>query len=79
MSKKKTYYVIKIKGKAKIPDYIQVRDDSFTLIGYFRVGHNERSSERNANDTTRLFKQIELLTVNTPFGVVTPVEVSGDE
>lgn len=30
-------YIIKVKGKAKIPDYIQLRDDSFVLIAYFRA------------------------------------------
>ena len=28
-------YIIKVKGKMKIPIYIQIRDDEFTLIGYF--------------------------------------------
>lgn len=30
-------YIIKVKGKAKIPDYIQLRDDDFVLIAYFRA------------------------------------------
>ena len=30
-------YIIKVKGKAKIPDYIQLRDDNFVLIAYFRA------------------------------------------
>jgi hypothetical protein len=30
-------YIIKIRGKSKIPDYIQIRDEHFTLIDYFRV------------------------------------------
>ena len=30
-------YIMKIKGKAKIPDYIQIRDDNFLLLGYFRA------------------------------------------
>ncbi|MCS6824463.1 MAG: fructose-6-phosphate aldolase [Cytophagaceae bacterium] len=30
-------YIIKVKGKAKIPDYVQLRDDNFVLIGYFRT------------------------------------------
>jgi len=29
-------YIIKVKGKAKIPDYVQLRDDDFVLIAYFR-------------------------------------------
>ncbi len=30
-------YIIKVKGKAKIPDYIQFRDENFVLVAYFRV------------------------------------------
>jgi hypothetical protein len=30
-------YLLKIKGKAKIPDYVQLRDNNFTLLAYFRV------------------------------------------
>jgi hypothetical protein len=36
-------YIIKIKGRTKIPDYIQIRDDDFTLLGYFSyklAGHS---------------------------------------
>lgn len=29
-------YVLKIKGSAKIPDYIQIRDSKFRLFAYFR-------------------------------------------
>jgi hypothetical protein len=39
-------YLIKIKGKAKIPDYVQLRDDSFTLIAYFRTDRPERALEK---------------------------------
>lgn len=30
-------YIIKVKGKAKIPDYIQLRDDNMVLVAYFRA------------------------------------------
>ncbi|TAF67506.1 MAG: fructose-6-phosphate aldolase [Cytophagales bacterium] len=30
-------YIIKVKGKAKIPDYIQLRDEKFVLVAYFRA------------------------------------------
>jgi len=33
----KAMYIIKIRGKVKIPDYIQIRDDEFTLLAYFRA------------------------------------------
>ena len=30
-------YVMKIKGSGKIPNYIQLRDDDFALISYFKA------------------------------------------
>ena len=35
-------YILKIKGSNKIPDYIQIRDNAFTLIAYFRVDHKSQ-------------------------------------
>jgi hypothetical protein len=39
-------HILKIKGKAKIPDYIQIRDDNFTLKAYFRVDRPEKSLDK---------------------------------
>jgi hypothetical protein len=39
-------YIIKIKGKAKIPDYIQLRDDGFVLIAYFRADREIKNMEK---------------------------------
>ncbi len=39
-------FIIKIKGVAKIPDYIQLRDDKFTLLAYFRVDRPEKALEK---------------------------------
>ncbi|MDQ3051702.1 MAG: fructose-6-phosphate aldolase [Bacteroidota bacterium] len=36
-------YILKIKGRAKIPDYVQLRDDNFTLLAYFRVDRPEKA------------------------------------
>ncbi len=36
-------YLIKTKGTSKIPDYVQVRDDSFTLIHHFKCGKPEKA------------------------------------
>jgi len=36
-------YIIKVKGVAKIPDYVQLRDENFTLLAYFRVDRPEKS------------------------------------
>ena len=35
-------YIMKVKGTARIPDYVQVRDDNFTLIAYFRADRPEK-------------------------------------
>ncbi|MBX7109112.1 MAG: hypothetical protein K1X61_10740 [Chitinophagales bacterium] len=34
-------FIIKIHGKVKIPDYVQIRDDQFTLLSYFRADRPE--------------------------------------
>lgn len=39
-------YVIKVKGKAKIPDYIQLRDENFILIAYFRADRPIQNLEK---------------------------------
>ena len=39
-------YIIKVKGVAKIPDYVQLRDEHFTLLAYFRVDRPEKSLEK---------------------------------
>lgn len=39
-------YIIKVKGVAKIPDYVQLRDDGFTLLAYFRVDRPDKSLDK---------------------------------
>jgi len=39
-------YIIKVKGKAKIPDYIQLRDEQFVLVAYFRADRPLKNIER---------------------------------
>jgi hypothetical protein len=39
-------YIIKIKGKAKIPDYVQLRDNNFTLVAYFRTDRPDRALDK---------------------------------
>lgn len=39
-------YIIKVKGKAKIPDYIQLRDENFVLIAYFRADRPLKKLEK---------------------------------
>lgn len=39
-------YIIKVRGKAKIPDYIQLRDDNFVLMAYFRADRPLKNLEK---------------------------------
>ena len=36
-------YLIKIEGKTKIPDYVQLRDAEYTLLAYFRADRPEKA------------------------------------
>lgn len=42
----RTMYILKIKGKAKIPDYIQLRDEKLTLLAYFRVDRPDHALQK---------------------------------
>jgi hypothetical protein len=37
---------MKVKGKAKIPDYIQLRDENYILIAYFRADRPLKKLEK---------------------------------
>ena len=39
-------YILKVKGKVKIPDYIQLRDNNFVLIAYFRADRSLKKMEK---------------------------------
>lgn len=61
-------YIIKVKGIAKIPDYIQLRDDKFTLLAYFRVDRPEKALEKcgladKADEINRIIQDL-------PFGEI---------
>lgn len=36
-------YVLKTEGTDKIPDYVQIRDDSFSLITHFKIHNIEKT------------------------------------
>lgn len=40
-------YLMKIKGSGKIPNYLQVRDDNYTLVAYFRADRIEQGLAKN--------------------------------
>ncbi|HLS36700.1 MAG TPA: hypothetical protein VK023_00380 [Sphingobacterium bovisgrunnientis] len=66
-------YVIKVKGVAKIPDYVQLRDDAFTLLAYFRVDRPDKSLvkiglEDKAEEIMKIVQEL-------PFGQIKKIEL----
>ena len=66
-------YLIKVKGVAKIPDYIQLRDDKFTLLAYFRIDRPEKALEKCgfADQAEYIYSVANSL----PFGVIKKLEM----
>ena len=59
-------YIIKVKGKAKIPDYIQFRDENFVLIAYFRADRPLQKLEKFGLEMKE--KELSELIEKLPFG-----------
>lgn len=66
-------HIIKVRGKAKIPDYIQLRDDNFVLVAYFRADRPLKKLEKYglAGKETELRELIDDL----PFGKLQKLEL----
>ncbi len=66
-------YILKIKGKAKIPDYVQLRDDNFTLVAYFRVDNPDKALLKCGLGDKEA--EIKKLIEELPFGKVRKLEL----
>ena len=66
-------YLLKIKGKAKIPDYVQLRDDGFTLVAYFRADRPEKALSKAGLEEKE--KQIMSFIEAMPFGKVMKIDI----
>jgi hypothetical protein len=66
-------YIIKVKGVAKIPDYVQLRDDEFALLAYFRVDRPEKSLDKvGLHEKTAYIMDI---IKDLPFGQILKLEL----
>ena len=66
-------YIIKVKGKAKIPDYIQIRDENFVLVAYFRADRPMKNVEKFGLEGKE--EQLEELIKSLPFGKLQKLEL----
>jgi len=68
-----TMYIIKVKGIAKIPDYVQLRDDKFTLLAYFRVDRPDKSLDKlGLGDKLDYIMEV---VKDLPFGQIAKLEI----
>jgi hypothetical protein len=65
-------YIIKVKGKAKIPDYIQLRDENFVLIAYFRADRPLKNMEKYGLEGKE--EALQQLINGLPFGKLQKIE-----
>lgn len=59
-------YILKVKGIAKIPDYVQLRGDDFTLLAYFRVDRPEKALHKAGLESKQ--EEIIKLIAEIPYG-----------
>ncbi len=72
--KKIRLYLLKIQGKAKIPDYIQVRDANFSLIGYYRPERIKKLA-KYPEHSEKIVAEISKKADSLPFGKVIPIDI----
>ncbi|MEQ8358701.1 MAG: fructose-6-phosphate aldolase [Cytophagales bacterium] len=66
-------YIIKVKGKAKIPDYIQLRDENYILMAYFRADRPLKKLEKYGLEGKE--EALETLIKDLPFGKLKKLEL----
>lgn len=66
-------YIIKIKGKEKIPDYIQFRDENFALVAYFRTDRPLRNMEKHGLEGKE--ESLKKLIEELPFGKLRELDI----
>lgn len=66
-------YIIKIHGKVKIPDYIQIRDDQFTLLAYFRADRPEEALKKIGLEMKEA--QVKKIIEEIPYGKIQKLEL----
>lgn len=66
-------YIIKVKGKAKIPNYIQLRDEDFVLIAYFRADRPLTKLEKYGLEGKE--EALKAVIEQLPFGKIQKLEI----
>ena len=66
-------YIVKVKGKVKIPDYIQLRDENFVLVAYFRADRPLKNLEKYGLEGKET--ELQQIIKDLPFGKLRKLEL----
>lgn len=66
-------YIVKVKGKTIIPDYIQIRDQNFVLVAYFRADRPLKKIERYGLEGKE--EELKNLISSLPYGKLQKLEI----
>lgn len=64
-------FIFKVQGVAKIPDYIQIRDEKYTLLAYCRADRPEKALEKLG--LGHQIEKIKELIASLPYGKLVPL------
>ncbi|MCS7082149.1 MAG: fructose-6-phosphate aldolase [Bacteroidetes bacterium] len=68
-------FLLKVQGRVKIPDYVQVRDERQSLLAYFRADRPEQGLERVPNLSPEAKARLATLIRTLPYGKLVEVEL----
>lgn len=66
-------YIIKVKGKTIIPDYIQIRNENFVLVAYFRADRPLKKMDRFGLEGKE--EELKGLITSLPYGKLQRLEI----
>ncbi len=66
-------YIIKVKGKTIIPDYIQIRDENFVLVAYFRADRPLKKMDRFGLEGKE--EELKKVIASIPYGKLQKLEL----
>ena len=66
-------YILKVKGTGKIPDYIQIRDENFFLLAYFKIT-NPKTALTRCNLLAKM-DEILIIANRIGYGKIQPLEL----
>ena len=71
----KDIYILKIRGVNNMPDFIQIRDEKFTLIAYFRADKPESKRIPYLDDIPE--DRLKEMIGELPYGSIRKIKITG--